>query len=160
MNIDQKKSFEKMAHAIQSWVSYQSLPDEIDPHDIPFLGYIFDQCRVYKVPKDTKEDPFAYAGYITHEISSLACGILIPGSRFDSFGTRYGRGRGWFDRFLSAIPYEWTRIGVTDSSRLSTQMLSRQPWDEPVDWIIVRDDSKWRVLQTSARVTTSQTFGG
>ncbi|MBI2484173.1 hypothetical protein HYV71_03245 [Candidatus Uhrbacteria bacterium] len=146
--------FGKIADTLQSWILYQPLKDEIDPKKIPFLTNVFDQRRVYKISKNKHEDPFSCADSIAREVASSSCGILVPGSKFDAHGTRYGRGRGWFDRFLSAVPLSWTRIGVADNTRISKNILTRKPWDEPVDWIIIRVGSTWKVAQTRARSLT------
>ncbi|MBI4250773.1 hypothetical protein HY622_04245 [Candidatus Uhrbacteria bacterium] len=152
MNTHQDNSFEKIIGTLPAWVTYEPLQDEIDPRAIPFLKPIFDEKRpIHTVPKSKQADPFAYADHVARAVGSLACGILAPGIRFDASGTRHGRGRGWFDRFLSAIPLEWIRIGVTDISRFSRQNFTRKPWDEPVDWIIIRDGSTWQAIQTNAR---------
>jgi len=156
MSKQQGNSFEKIIGTHLAWVIYEPLQDEIDPRTIPFLKSIFGEKRtIHTVPKSKQADPFAYADNVVRVVGSLSCGVLVPGSRFDASGTRHGRGRGWFDRFLSAIPLEWVRIGVTDISHFSKKNLTRKPWDEPVDWIIIRDGLKWRILQGATRGQTN-----
>jgi hypothetical protein len=76
--------------------------------------------------------------------------VFVPGTSFDSFGTRHGRGGGWYDRFLSAIPREWLRIGVaTLSSFKNDTKLKRQLWDEQVDYILIFNSelTSWDVCE-------------
>lgn len=150
----QENVFHNIISASEAWISYKHLQDEINPNDIPYCKKFFDAHPLYSTPKNIHADPFAFADQVMQEIGLLSCCILVPGSRFDSLGTRYGRGRGWYDRFLSATPSNWVRIGVADISRVSRQALDRKPWDEPMDWLIIRDGSDWRAIETLARTLT------
>lgn len=76
--------------------------------------------------------------------------VFVPGRRFDVSGVRHGRGGGWYDRFLSNIPHEWVRVGVLHRDHMSDTPLTREPWDEPVDFLIIKNGG-WRVLKTGAR---------
>lgn len=76
--------------------------------------------------------------------------VFVPGRRFDSSGVRHGRGGGWYDRFLSNIPHEWVRVGVLHTSHMSDTPLVRQAWDEPVDFLIIKNGG-WSVVTTGAR---------
>jgi len=87
---------------------------------------------------------------LSRHLGKKVC-IFIPGRAFDKSGTRHGRGGGWYDRFLSALPKEWIRIGVASSREIHEDGLERQPWDEPVDFILVKDGT-WSVVHTNARV--------
>ena len=77
--------------------------------------------------------------------------VLVPGRRFDRHGTRYGRGGGWYDRFLSEVPTSWLRIGVTRTQDLADGRLERKPWDQPVDWLLIEADDGWHAVETKAR---------
>ena len=77
--------------------------------------------------------------------------VLIPGTAFDESGTRKGRGGGWYDRFLSRIPAEWTRVGVLPQESLQSEPLQRQSWDEPVDYLLIFGGKSARVVETGAR---------
>lgn len=70
----------------------------------------------------------------THNLSSSDCDSniaspsivgLIPGMGFDADGHRLGRGKGYYDRFLSAHPYIY-KIGVC----FPFQILDNVPFDE------------------------------
>jgi len=97
------------------------------------------KLKSWKVlPSDKDMDPFALAKSIKQEIPRDArVYLFIPGTRFDRFGTRVGRGGGWYDRFLSAVPRAWLRVGVIGTGQLSEQPLERQTWDEPMDWLVM-----------------------
>ena len=62
--------------------------------------------------------------------------VFVPGRVFDAFGTRHGRGGGWYDRFLAALPASWLKIGVCSSLQWSEVELERKAWDVSMDWII------------------------
>lgn len=63
--------------------------------------------------------------------------ILLPGRRFDARGTRHGQGGGWYDRILSSVPKEWTRIGFCFERQFSKDPLPREAWDQAMDLVVV-----------------------
>lgn len=122
-------------------IAYQPLQDEPDWRSLDI------QVPVTLVPQDASVDPIFYAKTLTTQHLNAALCLLIPGTRFDVFGTRHGRGGGWYDRFLAHVPRRWVRIGITDSEHLSTESLVRNAWDEPMDRILVREpDGSWRLI--------------
>jgi len=122
----------------QGWLGiwYEPLPDE----PFPIMG----NQRPWKtIPKHGEWDPFELVKTYKQEIPSDAkVYLLIPGTRFDRFGTRHGRGGGWYDRFLSAVPRDWMRIGVFSHGTLSEEALERKDWDEPMDCLIEVDKKR------------------
>jgi 5-formyltetrahydrofolate cyclo-ligase len=95
------------------------------------------------IPNTRDSDPFEWViNCITKFKNAKVC-ILIPGTEFDLYGTRHGKGAGWYDRFLSKTS-AWLRIGIIDKSKISHSKMLRQKWDEPVDWVITYDGSSWR----------------
>lgn len=104
------------------------------------------------LPNNKNSNPFEWATKCINKFKNEKPYVLIPGARFDIHGTRHGKGGGWYDRFLSQIPSTWVRIGITDKARMSATKLSRKKLDEPVDWVIVRDDFSWTVYNTHARM--------
>lgn len=119
----------------QNWLGiwYDPLPGEPTPH----AGGL----QPWKTISSKKnQDPFALASAFSRDVpSGKKVYILIPGKRFDHLGTRHGRGGGWYDRFLSAVPREWLRIGVVGTGSLSAQPLIRRPWDEPMDLLLASE---------------------
>ena len=78
--------------------------------------------------------------------------ILIPGRTFDARGTRHGKGAGWYDRFLSTVPADWLRVGFCYNEQFSKEPLTRQEWDEPMDYVCaVHKDSGILTLWQSLR---------
>lgn len=77
--------------------------------------------------------------------------LFIPGRRFDTSGTRHGRGHGWYDRLLALLPNRWVRIGVLSPDVLSSIPLKREAWDQPVDYLLIVTDDSFQVTNTGAR---------
>lgn len=130
-------------------ILYTPLPDEIDytqslfPIDLPPNQIV--------LPVNKKEDPFIWANKCTEYFKKGIPYVLVPGTRFDIYGTRHGRGEGWYDRFLSKVPTAWLKVGITDAPRLSLEQLPRQAWDQPVDFIIAYSKNSWDIYKTISR---------
>ncbi len=93
----------------------------------------------YTVPTDPKTDPFAEAEKVKELFGGSPVCIFIPGTKFDASGTRHGKGFGWYDRFLSALPKNWIRMGFCSTELFSEEPLVRQPWDEPMNFVYIVD---------------------
>ncbi len=63
--------------------------------------------------------------------------ILVPGLAFDKKGYRLGYGWGYYDRFLSTIGQIPTK-GIGFIEQLSAELLPRDPWDLPVQELLLR----------------------
>jgi 5-formyltetrahydrofolate cyclo-ligase len=62
--------------------------------------------------------------------------ILVPALAFDREGYRLGYGKGYYDRFLAnvgAIP----TVGVGFREQLSKESLPKDPWDIPVQQLVL-----------------------
>ncbi len=137
-------------------ISFNPLPDEVDCRLSPLFSPDFNthfntEVETIFLPQNKNTDPFSWAEKCVAKISAKNPNsipyILIPGTTFDAFGNRRGRGGGWYDRFLSHIPSSWIRIGVIDSAGFSETKIETNPWDEKVDWILVRDGESWKILK-------------
>lgn len=115
-----------------SIISYVPLRDEVD------VRAFTSTAPTYEIAPDPDTDPVTVAQSISIRTSPVA--VLVPGQRFDASGTRHGRGGGWYDRFLAAVPASWVRIGFCTESQFSETPLLRQSWDQPVDYVAVVGD--------------------
>lgn len=106
------------------------------------------------LPQDGSEDPFLWAERLTEKYKGRKVAVLIPGTKFDSVGTRYGRGGGWYDRFLSRVPKEWVRVGVAKAEQVSETLLLRKEWDEPVHWLAIDNKGMWMITKISQNLST------
>ena len=134
--------FKKLLIKYDSGILYKSLENEHDPN-----GHSFPITLPRKkliLPNSKDSDPFGWAAKCIEEFRNHRPYILIPGTSFDLYGTRHGRGGGWYDRFLSKVPAEWLRIGVADKSQISKTRLEKKDWDQSVNWILVFDKSTWK----------------
>lgn len=64
--------------------------------------------------------------------------VLVPGLAFDRKGNRLGRGKGYYDQFLSLLPKQVKRFGLA----FDFQVLSRIPvndLDVPLDLVVTND---------------------
>ena len=105
------------------------------------------------ISQEKSLDPFSFAENIIEEYGKESAYVLVPGSFFDKEGNRKGRGGGWYDKFLSRIPEEWIRIGCLPKEKLSENILKKEAWDEPMDWLLVEEEKNklYKVLETKAR---------
>jgi hypothetical protein len=77
--------------------------------------------------------------------------IFLPGQKFDLTGTRKGRGFGWYDRLLAELPSDWIRVGIATESQLENITLIRNPWDQPIDWLIWKKKNYWEIIETKQK---------
>lgn len=102
---------------------YKSLRDEVNTE------YIIDDA--YKRGKNIyfpTPDPYE------NTATSI---IIVPGRKFDRDMTRYGRGGGYYDRFLEnsyAI-----KIGICYTTQMCNTLV-RQKWDVPMDMIVTENE--------------------
>ena len=148
--MSQKGEFESTLTQYECAISYHPFGHEPEPvfqFAVPPV--------VYTVPKDYTVDPLVAAEEAREMVGEKSACIFIPGTKFDARGTRHGRGGGWYDRFLAAVPRDWLRVGVCTYKEFSREPLTRESWDEPVDRVGVSCNSGWRFINTHARCATS-----
>lgn len=120
---------------------YSALPDEVPTQSL--IDGLVAQGKTVLLPRvvsDTDMELRHYTG--PHDLQTGAFGILeptgqlftdyatidvaiIPGMAFDAAGHRLGRGKGYYDRFLSRIPHAY-KIGLC----FSWQMVDSVPSDQ------------------------------
>ena len=126
------------------WSSFSPLRDEPDPRPIEELAGSNSQIVV--LGQDASIDPLDTAHELLHAHGDVHRAVLlIPGRSFDLTGTRHGRGRGWYDRVLHELPRNWTRVGIASLVCLHQEELLRQPWDEPMDCLMLNGADGWHM---------------
>jgi hypothetical protein len=132
-------------------ISYEPLVAEVNP----FVVFPeFESVVAYTIAPNRELDPAEEARAAQSAARAERAIVLLPGRRFDAAGTRHGKGFGWYDRFLSAVPKDWLRVAFCFSDQFSAEPLVRAAWDEPVDFVCVVDKNSGDVTfyETRARV--------
>lgn len=127
-------------------ILYIPTQHEVDYHD-PSFPVDIPPHHIF-VPQDRKSDPFDWAAHCIQVCQDKNVSLFIPGTQCDRYSTRWGRGGGWYDRFLSRVPSHWLRICIVHAAQFSSTRLLRQDWDEPMDWIIVKHTTSWEIYKT------------
>jgi 5-formyltetrahydrofolate cyclo-ligase len=139
------KELQKLVSQCAGSVLYMPAKSEVD-YSNPSFPLEIPKVNLF-IPNYKDSDPFEWADNCLTKFKNSKVCMLIPGTRFDIYGTRYGKGAGWYDRFLSKIPPAWLRIGIIDSAKFSNSKLIRQEWDELVNWVLVRNNTLWKVYK-------------
>ena len=127
-----------------SVLMYHSLPDEVDTHSaLDKLLAMGKKVLLPKVVSDTEmtiheytgkdslqpSEPYGILEPTTPELSIINCQlsivVVVPGMAFDRQGHRLGRGKGYYDRFLSQIPNIY-KIGVCFPFQLVESVISEE----------------------------------
>jgi len=128
----------RQAHIV---MLYSALPDEVPTQQL--IDELASQGKQVLLPRVVSETEMELRRYTSRsDLAAGAFGIMepvgdvfsdydtidtaiIPGMAFDLAGHRLGRGRGYYDRFLSRIPHVY-KIGVC----YPTQLVEHVPTDE------------------------------
>lgn len=144
-NSSQLDELKEILSRMKGGILYKPIQQEIDCLNSSFPLKLPE--KIISLPSTKEEDPFDWAKKCSDNFKNENVYILIPGRKFDYYGTRHGRGGGWYDRFLSKIPSTWLKIGVCNINDISAEKLVRNDWDQPMDWVLTYDGTIWEVLK-------------
>lgn len=136
----------------QTILLYHSLPDEVDTHDA--IRMLLSKGKRIFLPVITGDDRMTIREYLGEsnlqkgafnimeptrqdgaETEPFNCDLaVIPGVAFDRKGNRLGRGKGYYDRFLSTHPSVYT-IGICFPFQLAERIPTEEN-DMPVQEVI------------------------
>ncbi len=136
-------------------VTYQALRTEV-PLDTVFTPP--PTLPVYQIPARASASVTDELARAQALMQGRQVAVFLPGRLFDRSGTRHGQGGGWYDRFLASAPATWLRIGVCTADHMSETPLTRNPWDEPVDVLVVQHADRIEVIETGARLERFDTL--
>lgn len=129
-------------------LAYYSLPDEVDTHELlrrhpektfilpvvqgdDLLLKVFDPAQGMRLGLLNVEEPDTDQLFTAlHTIDT----VVVPGMAFDARGTRMGRGRGFYDRFLPKVP-QARRLGLCFPFQLVDEVPC-EPFDIPMHAVI------------------------
>lgn len=142
------QELKKVINNCDASILYEPLEtkDEID-YSLPSFPIKLRHLQIV-LPKCSDSDPFSWTDECKEKFKNHHPFILIPGRKFDKFGERVGNGGGWYDRFLSKVPREWPRIGVCRAEQFSFEHIKQNPWDEPMDFVLVLgENERWEAYR-------------
>jgi len=129
--------------------AYAALPGEPDLRPLDWVGE-----KTVLLPRVDGEDLVFHAVSDAAQLKSGAFGVMepdtakcpafdpreaeiifVPGLAFTNEGLRLGRGRGFYDRLLAALPADILRVGVCFAEQIVAELPS-EPHDEEVDVVL------------------------
>lgn len=150
------QKYKEMLATTNFVITYKALSDEIEFSQTPCFEIIKNK-PTFSVPQTHEVAPNNVAKQILDEFKHQKSDmdnvlIFLPGKQFDLYGTRNGRGFGWYDKLLSSLPIKWVRIGIAKNEQLSLRRIERQKWDQPIDWLIwEKPKGGWQIMETPKR---------
>jgi len=144
--------FQTRLGSIQAFVVYAPLRTEVPNHQLITLPL---DAVLYQIQPRPSLNPLEEAKEALDTIGDLPAVVFMPGRAFDTLGTREGQGGGWYDRFLAHVPSSWLRVGFCYEHQLSSTPLTRNEWDQPVDYVfVVSKTGEATIYETHARSGT------
>lgn len=136
------------AHTV---AAYASLPDEVCTATLlqqlllagktvllpKVTGSETMELRQYCGPNDMQEGAFHImepSGAVVTDYSHIDL-VIVPGMAFTADGARLGRGRGYYDRFISQLPKTAVRVGLCFPFQL-VEHIPSEAHDQKMDIII------------------------
>lgn len=132
-------------------LAYASLPDEVDTSELleqllaagktVLLPKVIDtenmEVRLYTGKADLHEGAYHIMEPIGVPFSNLSAIdiAVIPGMAFTNEGKRLGRGKGYYDRFLSLLPTQTRKIAICFPFQL-VENIPTEPHDFIMDQVI------------------------
>jgi len=129
--------------------AYAALPGEPDLRPLDWVGE-----KTVLLPRVDGEDLVFHAVSDANQLKSVAFGVMepdpakcpafdpraaeiifVPGMAFTTEGLRLGRGRGFYDRLLAALPEDILRVGICFAEQIVAELPS-EPHDEEVDVVL------------------------
>ena len=129
--------------------AYAALPGEPDLRPLDWVGE-----KIVLLPRVDGEDLVFHAVSDATQLKSGVFGVMepdptrcpafnpreadiivVPGLAFTSKGLRLGRGRGFYDRLLAALPAGILRVGVCFAEQIMAELPS-EAHDEEVDVVL------------------------
>lgn len=95
------------------------------------------EFRMYEGEDKVSTGPFGIIEPTTPKVTDFddVNLIVIPGMAFDRQGHRMGKGKGYYDRFLSALPHHIYRLGICFDYQIR-ENIPHDEYDIPMDAVI------------------------
>ncbi len=135
--------------AAKTILAYWSMPDEVQTHQFiekwnDVKNFLLPQVdgdnlkvRVYEGPKSFKKNPsfnvYEPTGKEEKNLNKIDL-VIVPGIAFDRKNNRLGRGKGYYDRFLTKVK-KAVKMGVAFDFQLVRE-IPVDKTDVPVDLVI------------------------
>lgn len=133
-------------------VAYYSLADEVDTHCLideliaegktVYLPRVVDQENMvlfrYTGAESLHKGAFGIMEPVDDSMpdDEIVDAVLVPGMAFDGNGNRLGRGKGYYDRFLSSLSIPHPKLVGVCFDFQKVDVVPTEPCDIPVDIVV------------------------